>query len=300
MTFATARPRALDPRMRSLQLRDGRFEWLRRRWRMATGNLRSLPDFIIAGAMKSGTTSLFYYLMQHPQIMASTVKQVRYFDGGPEPTHDNFARGPCWYRSHFPFVSTLKRSGSITGEASPMTMFHPDAAMRVWKTVPGVKLIFILRNPVDRAISHYRHAVRHGEEDLPIDQAFSSEPDRLRAEDRRDRAYSFVHHSYVSRGMYAEQIARFLQLFPREQALIVPFEQMEADVHGLLSRVCAFLSIDDCSHMIDTTARNRGGRMQTECPGRLYSHLREQFGEPNAALFSLIDEKFPWQDSPGQ
>ena len=273
----------------SLQLREGRFEWLDRRWRIASAAMRSVPDFIVAGAMKSGTTSLFYYLQQHPHVIPSIIKQVRYFDGGRDPARDNFTRGLNWYRSHFPLRTTLKRSRSITGEASPMTMFHPLAAHRIKEAIPDVKLIFSLRDPVERAISHYGHALRFGEETLSLEEALAAEAERLASAS----AYSFVRHSYVARGMYARQLRTYLDLFPREQLLIVPFEDVESDPRAAMRGIYCFLSIADHSSELDIKVRNRGNKHIDVAP-ETRARLRDLFRQPNSELFDLIGERFNW------
>ncbi|HEY9295730.1 MAG TPA: sulfotransferase domain-containing protein, partial [Phormidium sp.] len=163
------------------------------------------PDFIIIGAQKCGTTSLYEYLIQHPQILAASKKEVHFFDL-------NFAKGVDWYRQQFKPVSQK----SITGEASPYYIFHPLVPQRIYQLFPQVKLIVLLRNPVERAISHYYHEVRLGFEDLGLEDAIAQEPARLEGEtakilaDETYYSYNHQHYTYLSRGVYVEQLNNWM------------------------------------------------------------------------------------------
>ena len=150
-------------------------------WRpiaMPTAALRLMPNFILIGGQRCGSTSLMKALAAHPWIVPALGKEVRFFD-----TH--FSRGVAWYRVHFPCrayrqICELVRGHTfLTGEATVSYIYHPDVPSRVQSTVPGVKLIAILRDPVDRAYSHYRHSVRHGFEDLSLRDALQAEAERL-------------------------------------------------------------------------------------------------------------------------
>lgn len=129
------------------------------------------PHFLIIGAARSGTTSLYSYLVEHPRVVAAAKKELHFFDL-------RFPNGPAWYRDQFPSLSP----DTITGEASPYYLFHSHVPKRVFKLLPHVKLIVLLRNPVDRAYSHYYHAVKHGIETLPFERAIEQEDERLRGE----------------------------------------------------------------------------------------------------------------------
>lgn len=224
-----------------------------RAYGVATSQLRVSPDFVIVGAKRAGTTSLFRYLEQHPGIAGtfprrSRIKGARFFD-------TNFHRGIAWYRSHFPTrlqMRRLERSNgfrAVTGEASPYYLFHPWAAARAGRVVPEARLVILLRNPVDRAYSHYRERVRHGDEDLSFEEAIEREPERLRGEmdrllgDKRYYSRHHEHHSYVSQGRYLESLKRWLALFPRERVLLLKSEDFFRDPQGVYSKVLLFLGL---------------------------------------------------------
>src|SRR5262245_3882775 len=150
-------------------------------YRSATSSLRLLPNFIIIGTQKGGTSSLYRYLMQHPLIKPSFMKDVHYFDL-------HFAEGDNWYRARFPlslykyYLKQVKKQEIITGEASPYYLPHPHVPKRAAALVPQAKLIILLRNPVERAYSHYNHALKHKQETLPFEEAIKAEENRLRGE----------------------------------------------------------------------------------------------------------------------
>ena len=144
----------------------------------------AMPDFLIIGTQRGGTTSLYNYLLARPQIAAATRKEVHFFD-------NNFHRGIPWYRAHFPsliqgdMAETIRGQRFITGEASPYYLFHPHAPARAALVVPKAKLIVLLRNPVDRAYSHYCRMVKKGRETLSFEDALAQEEIRTRGEGQR-------------------------------------------------------------------------------------------------------------------
>src|SRR5947207_13676717 len=204
----------------------------------ATVSLRPLPDFLILGAQKAGTTALYAYLRWHPQITGPSFKEVSFFDR-------HYARGERWYRAHMP----VRRSG-IVGEASPSYLFHPSAPERVARMLPGARLIALLRNPVDRAFSHYQHEVALGREELSFEDALACEDERMVGEVERmprDPAYfshAWWNYTYAARGRYAEQLERWFAAFPPEQLLVLLTDDLAADTPGTYRRVLRFLRVD--------------------------------------------------------
>lgn len=224
-----------------------------RRLGVVTAPVRQLPDFLVIGAKRGGTTSLFNYLLQHPCVPTlfpsrSNIKGVHFFD-------TNFARGVAWYRSHFPslpyraYQRRARGRETVAGEASPYYIFHPHAPRRAHRVVPAAKLIVLLRNPVDRAYSHYRERVRHAREPLSFEEAVEQEPVRLKGEVERmledESYYSYAHEqsSYVSQGIYVDQLKAWLELYSRDRVCILRSEDFYADPQRAYDRVLAFLGL---------------------------------------------------------
>jgi hypothetical protein len=255
----------------------------------ATSSSRPLPDFLILGAQKAGTTALYGYLRWHPRIGGPAWKEASYFDR-------HYGRGVRWYRGHFP----IRKGARIVGEASPGYLFHPLAPERVRATVPEAKLIALLRDPVDRALSHYHHEVRLGRERLSFEAAIEAEPERTRGEEERlvrepgYFSHAWWNYTYLARGRYAEQLERWLAIFPREQMLVLPSEELAAKPGRAYARVLEFLGAP--SHDLDSYPRlyeQRYDEMRPETRRR----LAERFAEPNSRLYELLGRDFGWRAS---
>ncbi|RNI13582.1 hypothetical protein EFE41_03125 [Methanohalophilus portucalensis FDF-1] len=159
------------------------------------------PDFIICGAQKAGTTSLLRYLRSHPEIFMPN-KEVHFFDR-------NYLKGLEWYKSQFADNSV---SIKVYGEKCPEYMYLENVPERIYQNFPNIKLIFILRNPLERAYSGYWHEVKNGRENLPFEKAIKKEEERLKSEE----AYCKIHCSYIDRGKYIEQLKRFEYYFSKD------------------------------------------------------------------------------------
>jgi ethanolamine utilization protein EutP (predicted NTPase) len=256
--------------------------------RRITWRQRALPAFLIIGAQRAGTTSLFRALRQHPQLYPSFTKEVHYFDSGATPGIDNYARSEAWYRSHFPLRAAMG-SDSKAFEASPLYLYHPDVPARLHALLPQARLIVLLRDPVERAISQYLFSQRRGYEPLPLMEALQAEEQRL----QDTPAFSFHHHSYKTRGHYAEQLQRYLALFPREQLLIRPSERWFSDPQGVLQEVCAFVGVPPFA--ASPELRNDAPQRPTPTiDPAVYAYLHDYFTPHKQALFALLGEEFDW------
>ena len=178
------------------------------RFRTITRNARALPDFLLIGGQRCGSTSLYTTLCGHPQVLAGAHKEPHFFD-------NNHLRGEHFYRRLFPLRAHLRARRAITGEATTHYLSHPAVPGRVAAMLPDVRLIAILRDPVERAYSHYQLAHRNGREPLSFEQALAAEPERLAGEEARllsDPAYrgeAYGVQSYRTRGLYLEQLERW-------------------------------------------------------------------------------------------
>ena len=257
---------------------------------------RAVPDFLLVGAQKSGTTSLFRYLIQHPQVIPPIKKEIQYFD-------KNYLKGFSWYKAHFPLKHTICDK-CITGEASTDYSFHPLAPERIRSDLGRPKLILLLRDPAKRAISHYYHYLNKGWETLSINDAFDLEEDRISRDYQnlfksnlmKDRASKrYIRYSYLKKGLYLEQIKRIHKLFGKEYLFIGSLEEMTNHPEDFYRRICSFLQIDDSILPEDLSAKNIGDYQVID--SEILEKLKEYYREHNQKLFAYIGQEFPsWWD----
>jgi hypothetical protein len=254
------------------------------RTRVAFGH-GALPNALILGAAKAGTTSLFEWLSQHPEVAPSRIKEVRFFDL-------NFERGRGWYAAQF---SPGPRH-RIVLEASPGYLWNQSAPGRVRALLGSPRLIVLLREPVDRAYSHHAMKVREGWETLSFPAAIEAEPGRLDALAARAAAGGLAalepheRFAYASESLYAEQIERWLAAFPRRNFLFVRAEDLFRDPKGELARILGFLELSPFDFP-DLDARNVGAYSPID------PHLREalerSFAASNRRLSELTGIEWP-------
>src|SRR5438105_3652241 len=195
-------------------------------YRRGTQKMRVLPDFLIIGGQRCGTSSLYYYLTEHPGIVSAFTKEPHFFD-------EHFTKGTGWYRTQFPtvlhkdYVKNVLRQDFMTGEGTPYYILHPHVPRRASEIVPRAKLIALLRNPVDRAYSQYWIEKTANFETLSFEDAINCEQARLAGElekmleDESYYSYSYRHFSYLTRGIYVDQLENWMRYYPREQLLIL-------------------------------------------------------------------------------
>jgi hypothetical protein len=263
---------------------------LRAGYREATGPFRGLPSALVIGAQRSGTTSLFNYMVQHPGVLPPFGKEIHYFD-------HYYDRGVRWYRGRFPFTHRLRRA--LTLDASPYYLVHPLVPQRAAELLPEVKLVALLRNPVDRALSHYQHEVRAGRESLPFADAIDKEAERLAGEEERLESdpgyYSYNHHrySYTHRGRYIEQLRRWVRYFPRTQLLVLQSEWLYRDPAAATAAVFEFLGLPP--HRLDRYKPFLQGTYEREIPADLRKKLAAYFEPYNRELYQWLGEEFDWR-----
>ncbi|NUS73377.1 MAG: sulfotransferase [Corynebacteriales bacterium] len=271
-----------------------------RTFAVRTAERRVLPDFLIIGAKRGGTTSLWNWLVRHPHVepmfpAAQQIKSPHYFD-------IHYDQGLNWYRSHFPTQEALlaleKRMGirPLCGEASPYYLFHPLAAERAHAVVPEAKIIVSLRNPVDRAYSNYHERLGSGVEVLPtFEDAIAAEHSRLAGTDAlvRTGAYSPEHdsHSYLARGHYADQLTPWLTHYDRANILILRLEDFKTDEAGEYRRVQEFLGLP--IEPAPPTPRHNRLPVPPMNP-ETRSRLLELYADSNAKLEQLLGRPFNW------
>jgi len=252
---------------------------------------RKEPDFIIIGVQKGGTTYLFDLLSQHNRVRAPIKKEIHFFD-------NNFDKGNKWYLSHFPLKSKAKNC--ITGEASPYYIFHPDAPKRIKKYLPLVKLIVLLRNPTERAYSHYQMALRNGNEKITdFEKAINNEKKRLENynttnSDIFSQAMKHQKFSYVSRGRYYEQIKRWFYYFDKEQFLFLTSEELFENEEKTLEKVFNFLNLKKVKIADKNLNKNKG--LYSDMPNNCRKILNNYYVEENKKLENLLNKKFYWNN----
>lgn len=187
------------------------------------------PTFVIAGAMRSGTTALAAWLRDHPDVYMAPVKEIHYFDR-------HYGEGADWYAAHF----DGRRDERAVGEATPNYLYQSVALERLRADIPDVRLVILLRDPIGRAHSHYLQRVARRGEDLSFEAAIDAEPERLARGDELDRA----HFSYVDRGRYLAQLRRVYELFPADAVSIHLFEDLRDRPRGVFTDVARFLGVD--------------------------------------------------------
>ncbi len=270
-------------------------------FRAGTNPIRLMPDFIIIGTMRGGTTSLYSYLTTHPHIGSAYMKEVHFFDV-------YYSKGIGWYRSQFPssiqkyYAEYVQKQQFITGEASPYYLFHPHAPKRIAKFLPHVKMVVLLRNPIDRAYSHYYHEVAGCHEKLPtFEEAIDCEQERIGKETEelaRNEyyvSYKHRHFSYLSRGIYVEQLKIWMDLFPRTQFLILKSEDFYADPAAGLRQVLEFISVPGVGLKAQKEAYEQ---LNTTKPPKMNAATRkrliEYFEPHNARLYAYLGVNYGW------
>jgi Sulfotransferase family len=282
------------------------------------------------GAQRAGTTSLLNFLLRHPDVCGPAAgaqelswsrKEVHFFD-------ERFSLGTDWYRSFFPLalsrrIARLRGGDLLAGECTPYYLFHPLVAERVAATIPDARLIVLLRNPVDRAYSHYQMMYRSGREKLSFEDALAAEEERLGGGreldagtiestwgENRNRKHHHRHHAYFARGLYAEQLERWFRWFPREQFLVLGAEEFFDNPSETCAAVIAFLGLRPYdltapSSKPTTTSPNRPWSLRETrnrarykpLDSELRAVLEQRYAEPNARLAKLLGREFGWSST---
>ncbi|WP_151526763.1 sulfotransferase domain-containing protein [Serinicoccus kebangsaanensis] len=263
--------------------------------RLVPGLQRVQPQFLLIGGQRCGTTSLFRALMQHPRVIRPSFhKGINYFDV-------SYHRGPEWYAAHFPLQRRAEASTApespVAFEASGYYMFHPWAAERIAADLPDIKLVALLRDPVERAYSAWKHEHARGFETASFEDALELEDERVRPEVTRMRKdpgyYSAVHRhqAYRGRGEYLDQLRRYTSLLSRDQLYVMYSEDFFRDPRGEFSGLCSFLGIDPLETL---EAKQYNARPSASMPAAARSRLSAHFAEGRGALEEFVGRPAPW------
>ncbi len=258
-----------------------------------TADRRMLPTFVIVGAQRAGTTSLYKYLAEHPDVGRVRLgKGVHYFD-------TNAHRSMDWYRSHFPLDPErvpFKQGPLHVGEGAPYYMFHPECPRRIDEALPGVKVIAILRDPIERAHSQWAHEYARGYETLEFEAALDAESERLAGTEALltepdGRSFEHQHHSYVARGQYAEQVERLWNVFGRDRVLILSSNELFGDPASAYASTLSFLGLPP--H--DANFEVHNARSYSKISPQIEARLTERFGASNERLVTMLGPAFDFR-----
>jgi hypothetical protein len=264
--------------------------------RRVAGVPRAMPNFIVIGAQKSGTSSMFAYLKQHPQIIRPIFKELYYFDR-------HYQRGLRWYGCNFPARSTIARRNDrygkphLTFEATATYIFDAQVPSRIAKDIETRKFIVLLRDPVDRAISAYWHARRMGRETRSLSEALKIDLEYFDAEIDFEKgrgpkpAGSPPRPTYLRRGIYHEAVSRWHRVFSPGNLLVLQSEFMFAEPTAVMKQVFEFLEIQPAGQ-IDFTPQNVGNYDDNEGEERHF--LREFYRPHNRQLSALTGNALSW------
>jgi hypothetical protein len=245
------------------------------------------PDFLIIGTTKAGTTSLYEYMCRHPRVLPAIWKEPEYYLF-PQ-------RGIDWYLAHFPRTPEAPVR-FLTGEASSCYLSIWDAKDMVFASFPNAKLIALVRDPVDKAISHCHHDRKIGREQRSVDQAINEELDIL--ELRPDpfhgaEEYWKTQSGYVWLGLYTYMLENWLTRFSREQLLVIQSERFWSDPGTVLGEAFAHVGLPE--HKLDSYAVHLEGKYDKGKPEPVRERLRRFFAKHNERLFDLVGQRFDWQ-----
>jgi hypothetical protein len=261
------------------------------------GPLHLLPDFYILGGQKCGTTSMFVYLSKHPGILSPSSKDIRFFD-------KYFSKGVNWYKINFPlkltkFFTRKKHSKILTGEGTERYLDHPFAPQRIKEITPDAKFIILLRNPVDRAHSHYTMIQRRNSEPSSFEKAIEDEEQRITEPFNKmlndSNYYSDIYfrHAYLHRGLYVDKIKRWMEVFPKEQFLIIQSEEFFKNPSKTYNDVLEFLGLP--SHDLKTYEPIRKQK-KSILKKQTQQKLQNYFKPHNEKLYNFLGKKFDWDD----
>ena len=271
-----------------------------RQYGVATADHRRPPELIVVGAKRGGTTSLWKYLDSHPGILptfprAEQIKGTYFFD-------EEWARGERWYRSHFPTDRARAKAAQRLGyepiafEASPYYLFHPHAPARAHQVAPDAVIVALLRDPVERAFSHYKERSNHTE-DLSFAEALAAEDERTAGEEERMLADPSVislahrHQTYVAQSRYAPMLERWFGAYGRDRVLVTAAEDFYADPQAFCDEITTKVGLP--RHDLGTP-EPFNSEPSADMDPQVRAQLRAELDDDIAAVEALLGRPMPW------
>ncbi len=254
-----------------------------------TASKRVLPNFIIVGTVRSGTTSLYYNICEHPSVISAAYDEIGFFDS-------NYHLGINWYRSMFPTEKEMsevknKTGFSLTGEDTPFYFWKEEAIKRIFDTIPNIKIIAIFRNPIDRAYSNYNLGLRAKSEELEFEDAIDEEIKFLRKHTFRESIDR--RRSYISKGMYEKQMELWFNIFPRKQIHILSTEDMQKYPKDTLQKIFKFLELKE--YNIKNPQKQKQAKYE-KMNKETRKKLLEFYKPHNEKFFEVIQKRFDWSN----
>lgn len=260
-----------------------------------TGFLHVLPNFYIIGTAKGGTSSLFDYLIQHPDVISPIGKELHFFE-------ELYKRGSNWYKVCFPTkIQRLFKKNFITGEATPRYIDHPQVPKRINNLTPNAKFIVMLRNPIDRAFSHYSMIINGKSsslEPLPFEDAILKESERIKGEFEKmesESTYSsdkYWAYAYQDRGLYAKKLKRWMKIFSPEKFFIIQSEEFFRNPDVIYNQTLKFLGLRH--YNLSNYEPVKVGKYKSQLKSETREFLSAYFKPYNEELFQLIGRRFDW------
>ncbi|NPA26274.1 MAG: sulfotransferase domain-containing protein [Chloroflexi bacterium] len=284
--------RALDPNLTWREFRRSPQRTLKWIYRRLTARWRGLPAFYIAGPKKTGTTSLFWYLLEHPRVLAPFRKEVKFY------TYQAYL-SPAWYRANFPWERALAQHNAQTLDATPDYFMHPAFPQRMRAVTPQARVIVLLRDPVRRVLSHYFGNCRNRVEPLPLMEALRQEAARIRdvaqriATDVCQDPFVYHHFGYLTESRYIEHLERLWRFVPREQVLVLRSEDLFTRPEPTLDRIAAFLGLEPWRPKLKVY--NKGRYPDDPQVAEAIPWLRAYFRPYNERLYQALGWE-PWEE----
>ena len=260
--------------------------------------IKSGPDFLVIGAQKGGTTSLYNYLIQHPQIIGNkSWKEIRYFD-----LAENYSQGIGWYLGKFPNKS--EKGDRLTFDASPNYLYFPQIPQQIKQDLDNIKMIAILREPASRAYSGWKmyHSFGTNSDVAAFNQKLAdrrSFPEAIQQELSNQLPADIYTYDYVCRGRYIEQLERYFNTFSRDQLLVLESKQLQKNMADSLDKVCHFLNIDPFSdELISKLSEQKYNvGLSQETPAEIQvtlEQLKAYYSPFNEKLYQLLGQRYEW------
>lgn len=296
MTLRAVAKKALPNRVRS------QVNSVLRKFAHSTSGSRVLPDFLLIGAQKAGTSSLYFYLQQHPNVIlpVAITKETHYFDL-------NFLKGESWYRGHFPRrvamrAAAARKGVAMTFEATPEYIVYPRAAERIARILPDTKAVLTLRNPIDRAFSHYNMQVLRTLEGLSFEDALDAECERIEPHyerilrDPEHVGIEFLQFGYTRRGIYVDQIENWHRHHKPENLLVIEMGEIQRDPVATFRKVQRFLGLptfDDA--ILENINPGNYVTRKIEMKPETRERLRNFFRSHNQRLYDYLGVDYGWR-----